>query len=179
MNYRKWLFSIILLFPCHAFSAPYYGALLSYSLIGKEPETVRAVQIMLNYDPQCFQWRKFNVYFDGGFSHLWVTDTAYNRVLNIYSIAPVIHYSFRRRGFFQPYLELSIGIAYLTKTRLDNRNLGIHFSFQDRFGIGTFLGPKEQWSLGIHWVHYSNAHLSEHNSGITIPLELDVGYRFQ
>jgi lipid A 3-O-deacylase len=66
----------------------------------------------------------------------------------------------------------------LNHTRLDDRNLGIHFAFQDRFGIGAFLGASDNISLGVHAVHYSNAHLSIHNSGITIPLVLDIGYRF-
>ena len=99
--------------------------------------------------------------------------------VNIYSFAPVIRYTFRRHGPILPYLELSLGIAYLNHTRLDDRNLGIHFSFQDRMGLGILIGATEQLSAGIHAVHYSNAHLSEHNSGITVPLVLDIGYRFK
>ncbi len=133
---------------------------------------------MLNYDPDRFKWRQFNVYFDGGFSHFWITNTPYYTTVNIYSIAPVVRYTFRRRGPLFPYLELSIGVAYLNHTHIDNRNLGIHFAFQDRLGIGALVGSSKRLSLGIHAVHYSNARLSGHNSGITVPLELDIGYRF-
>ncbi len=173
------LIAFALLLPSLLQAAPYYGATLSYALITKEPPALRGYQVMLNYDPERFKWRHFNVYFDGGFSHFWITNTPYYTTVNIYSVAPVVRYTFKKRGPILPYLELSIGLAYLNHTHLDDRNLGIHFAFQDRIGIGAFLGKAERLSIGIHAVHYSNAHLSEHNSGITVPLVLDVGYRFQ
>ena len=159
-------------------ATPYYGATFSYSLITKEPPHLHGYQLMFNYDPQQFKWRHFNVYFDGGFSHFWITNTPYYTTVNIYSLAPVVRYTFKKRGPFLPFLELSIGLAYLNHTHLDDRNLGIHFAFQDRVGIGAYLFGKEQVSIGIHALHYSNAHLSSHNSGITVPLVLDIGYRF-
>ncbi|HSW71104.1 MAG TPA: acyloxyacyl hydrolase, partial [Gammaproteobacteria bacterium] len=76
-----------------------------------------------------------------------------------------------------PYIELSIGAAYLSNTRFAGRNLGIHFSFQDRAGVGITFGSKQQFSLGAHVVHYSNGSLSAHNSGITIPLMVDLSYK--
>jgi len=167
------------LFPVLSYALPYYGAAISYSLIPKDPNTLHGYQLMAVYDPQKFQWRQFNIYFDGGFSHYWVTKTPFYTNLNIYSIAPVIRNTFEKRGPISPYLEISIGLAYLNHTRIDNRNLGIHFAFQDRLGIGAYIGSHRQFSLGIHAVHYSNAHLSKHNSGVSIPLELDLGYRFQ
>jgi hypothetical protein len=176
---RPALLSFLLLLPslCCA-EQSYFGANVSVPMITKEPESLHGSQFMVNYDPQRFKWRQFNVYFDAGFSHFWITNTPYYTGLNIYSAAPVIRYTFRRRGPIHPYLELSIGLSYLNHTRLDDRNLGIHFAFQDRMGIGAFMGNAEKVSIGLHAVHYSNAHLSDHNSGITIPLMLDVGYRF-
>lgn len=170
---------LISLIPGLSFATPYYGATLSYAAYSTEPSHLRGFQFMVNYDPQRFKWRAFNLYFDGGFSRFWDnTANAYSS-LNIYSAAPVIRYTFKKRGPVLPFLELSIGLAYLNETRISNRNLGIHFSFQDRMGIGALLGTSEQVSIGVHAVHYSNAHLASHNSGISIPLVLDVGYRFQ
>ena len=169
---------VLILLPEICFTSPYYGATFSLPLITKEPPSLHGYQFMLNYDPQKFQWRRFNIYFDGGFSHFWITNTPYYTSLNIYSIAPVIRYTFKKRGPLFPYLELSIGIAYLNHTHLDSRNLGIHYAFQDRAGIGVFFGSSKQISVGLHAVHYSNARLSSHNSGITVPIELDLGYRF-
>jgi lipid A 3-O-deacylase len=163
---------------CLADSTPHYGATFSVPVISKEPEQLHGFQLMFNYDPQRYKWRQFNVYLDGGFSRFYQNQTAHNTFINIYSIAPVVRYTFKKRGPVLPYLELSVGFSYLSSTRIENRNLGIHFSFQDRMGIGALIGASEKLSLGVHAVHYSNSHLSAHNSGITIPLVLDVGYRF-
>lgn len=156
---------------------PSYGANLSIPVHSTEPTNLHGYQFMLNYDPQAFLWRQFNIYFDGGFSHFYV-NTAHNSTINIYSVAPVVRYTFKKHWELHPYLELSIGLAYLNQTRIENRNLGIHFAFQDRMGVGALLGSSEKVSVGIHAVHYSNAHLSNNNQGISIPLVLDLGYRF-
>jgi len=163
--------------PTETNNKPYYGVTASYAAISSEPSDLHGYQLMLNYDPQRFKWRQFNIYFDGGVSHFYTNPP--NSTINIYSAAPVIRYTFKKHGLIHPYLELSIGVAYMNQTRLSNRNLGMHFAFQDRMGIGTFLGTSEQVTLGVHALHYSNAHLARNNSGISVPLVLDVGYRFQ
>jgi hypothetical protein len=186
INLRLILIALLLsLLPAMGFALPYYGATLSTVLISTEPVSLRGYQFLLSYDPQCFKWHQFNLYFDGGINHLWVTkytksDPYYQRdsSLNIYSLSPVIRYSFSKLGPISPYIDISIGLAYFSQTRIDDRNLGMHPTFQDRIGLGFLVGTKQQFSLGIHAVHYSNACLSAHNNGITIPLELDLGYRF-
>lgn len=176
---RKCLFvSCCILLPNIVFSSPHYGINFSYGLIGSEPSTLHGAQLMASYDPDRYKWRQFNVYFDGGISHFWITNTSTHSSLNILSAAPVVRYTFKQHGPILPYLELSIGVSYLSATRLDDRNLGIHFAFQDRAGIGAFLGYSKHFTLGIHALHYSNAHLANHNSGMTMPLVLDIGYRF-
>lgn len=175
---RHYLLAALLLLPGISAATPYYGANFSLPIVSKEPSPLHGFQLMLNYDPQIYKWRQFNVYVDGGFSHFDQNQTPYYSSINIYSLAPVVRYTFKRRGPMLPYLELSIGIAYLNHTHIENRNLGIHFSFQDRIGIGALLGGSEKFSLGVHAVHYSNSHLSAHNSGISVPLALDIGYRF-
>jgi hypothetical protein len=154
-----------------------YGATLSIPVLAKEPTPIHGYQMMVNYNPDSLIWKQLRLYFDGGFSYL-STHSTHHSVVNIYSAAPVIRYTFQRQRGVSPYLELSIGLSYLNQTRFDGRNLGIHMAFQDRAGIGALLGQAERFSLGVHAVHYSNAHLSEHNSGITAPLVFDVGYRF-
>jgi hypothetical protein len=154
------LLSFLLFFSTVSYAESHFGATASYALVTKEPPSLRGFQFMLNYDPNRFKWRQFNVYFDGGFSHFYITNTPYYTTVNIYSVAPVVRYTFKRRGFFLPYLELSIGLAYLNHTRLDSRNLGVHYAFQDRMGIGALLGLAERFSIGIHAVHYSPYGLS-------------------
>jgi hypothetical protein len=168
------------LLPATGFSA-YYGATFSYDVFATEPENLRGYQFLLSYDPQCFKWRHFNLYFDGGFSRLWVPNQPYfpgYSSVNIYSLSPVFRYSFKKRGPISPYLEISIGAAYINRTKIDDRNFGMHPSFQDRLGVGFYVGNKDQFSLGLHAVHYSNARLASHNNGMTIPIEIDIGYRY-
>lgn len=161
------------------FATPYYGGTVSIPLLTKEPQSLRGGQFMLVYDPQRFKWSQFDLYFDGGYSYFNASGTDNYTGLAIYSVAPILRYSFKEHRNSQAFLELSFGLSYLNHTRLENRNLGIHFAFQDRAGFGVRLGNKKQVVLGFHIEHYSNAHLSSHNSGITIPLMLDIGYRFQ
>ncbi len=85
---------------------------------------------MFNYDPDRYKWRQFNVYVDGGFSHFYLNDYPHNSTINIYSIAPVVRYTFKRHGPLLPYLELSIGFAYLNQTRIENRNLAFISRFR-------------------------------------------------
>ena len=160
---------------------PYYGINVAFPLsnTNTEPSKMHAFQVMGSYDPQCIQWRKFNIYFDGGFSQFWVNNFPYYTTLSIYSVAPVIRYTFKQRGFLKPNLIISIGASYLNHTHIANKNLGIHYAFQDRVGIGSFFGPGDRFSLEIFTIHYSNAHLSSNNSGISVPVMLDLGYRFQ
>jgi len=154
-----------------------YGAVLSLPIWSKEPTHVGGFQFMLNYHPCSLIWNHWSLYFDGGFSR-FTADSSYHSTLNIYSAAPVLRYTLNRYAWFKPYLELSIGLSYLNHTRFEDRKLGIHFAFQDRVGVGALLGCAERFSLGLHAVHYSNARLSGHNSGITIPVVLDMGYSF-
>lgn len=180
IGFRKLSLLIVLFIACSASIAapPYFGA--QVSIVGKssEPQNAHGYQFILFYDPQCFKWRRFNIYFDAGISHFWVNNTDLHPRVTLYSIAPVIRSTFKRRGLLRPYVELSIGLAYINSTRFTDRNIGMRFVFQDRLGIGVLIGCAERLSLSVHAAHYSNAHLCGHNSGITIPLFIDLGYRF-
>lgn len=175
-GFRQTLFALLGTLPGMIVASP-YGANFSYPLYSKEPEGLRGFQIMLNYHPKRYVWQKTQVYFDAGYSHFSSHEKPYYSTISIYSMAPVLRFNLRQQGPILPYLEVSIGLAYLNHTHIDSRNLGIHFAFQDRLGLGLALGA--QFSVGMHLLHYSNAHLSSHNSGITVPVDLDIGYRFQ
>jgi hypothetical protein len=161
-------------------SNTHFGLNLSVPLVTTDPHKLYATQLMLDYYPAGFQWGAFSLYFDGGFSYFWTTSTPNHRSLYIISAAPVLRYTFPKliKEIFTPYAELSVGPAYLSRTRIDHHNLGMHYAFQDRLGIGTLIGKAQHFSLGAHAVHYSNAHLSAHNRGMSVPVMLDVGYRF-
>lgn len=171
------LIAIFFLLPSLSSAASPFGASASYVLSSREISSLNGLQFMINYHPELFVWCQWSLYFDGGFSHFWVTNTPHHSTLNIYSVAPVLRYTMPEYLPVCPYIEASIGLAYLNHTRLDNRNLGIHFAFQDRLGVGVRFGETKQLSVGFHIAHYSNAHFSGHNSGFTLPAVFDVGIR--
>lgn len=164
--------------PLMAIAQPHMGANLSYTILATSPGPLRGYQLMLNYDPGTLHWGHFSIYFDGGYSYFRATHARNFTVVDIYSAAPVFRFSFNPFTCVRPYLEGSIGVSYLNHTHLERRNQGIHFAFQDRLGGGVMLGAAHRVSIGLHAVHYSNAHFSSHNSGITIPIEIDLGIRF-
>lgn len=155
------------------------GVNFSLPAITQDPKGLHGGNVGMWYDPETLTWRRFHLYFDLLGARYWVNSprTAYHAI-NIIATAPVVRYTFKRQLHITPYFELSIGLAYLSNTRFANSNLGMHFAFQDRAGFGFLAGEKEQLSLGAHIVHYSNAALASHNSGITIPLMVDLGYKF-
>lgn len=77
----------------------------------------------------------------------------------------------------QPYLELAIGVAQMNKREIGGRDLGIHFQFEDRFGIGCRFGQSQQFELGYKAIHFSNAYLGPKNHGINLHLFV-LGYWF-
>jgi Lipid A 3-O-deacylase (PagL) len=130
------------------------------------------------YQPPKWIWNNLNVYIAGRYGHWWSDGAQVNRMINIYSLAPVLRYYFFKKTYFSPYLEASIGVGCLSRTHFNTRNLGMHFTFQDELGIGVVAGKEAGFYATVSVLHYSNAHLSSHNSGITVPVMLTLGYQF-
>ncbi len=95
---------------------------------------------------------------------------------NIFAVAisPVFYYQFNPKGYVRPYIEGGIGATYISKTKIDNRNLSIHFQFEDRIGIGVKVGD---FDFHIRYMHYSNANLKKPNNGIDIYM-VGISYSF-
>ncbi|EKD54998.1 MAG: hypothetical protein ACD_60C00029G0025 [uncultured bacterium] len=159
-------------------ASPSVGLSFSVPVITKDPEYLHGYRAALWYQPPSLNWEHTQIYFDAGFGHWWVTNTSAYRSLNIYSISPILRYYFTREPFFSPFFNISIGLAYLTKTHLEKRNLGMHFSFQDQLGFGVTFGQKKQFSLLLSALHYSNGSLCSMNAGITVPLMITAEYGF-
>jgi len=149
----------------------------SLPLIKKDPKNLQGYLLGAVYDPENLIWRKFHLFFAADISHWWV-NTSYNHSTTVFALTPIVRYIFNQHYSISPYFEFSVGPAYLSKTHLDDRNFGEHFTFQDRVGIGVLVGQAQKLSIGFYGLHYSNGSFSSHNSGITVPLMLDIGYRF-
>lgn len=177
MRFRVIFLIGFLFFPTLTQSSP-WGTQFSYSLVEGVPEQLKGYRAAITYKPLCFNWYHVKIYFDMAYGHWWVNRASPNSSLNSYSVAPYLRYYFGRNYYSSPFIEGSIGFAYLSKTRIDNRNLGAHFQFQDQITMGVTAGAKQEWDVGLGFVHYSNARLSDHNSGFSAPLNLNIGYRF-
>lgn len=165
------------LFSSTCIASP-YGVNVSYLLVNKDPNHLHGYRASFTYEPPHWIWRYVHVFFDAGVGHWYIDNTSYYRSLNIYSIAPVLRLYFRNSNTISPFFDISIGLSYLTKTRIDDRNLGMHFAFQDQVGIGASFGQEKHLSASINMVHYSNGSLCAMNAGITVPVMLNVSYRF-
>lgn len=76
-----------------------------------------------------------------------------------------------------PYVELGIGLSWLNHKEIGGRDLGIHFQFEDRIGIGVRFGANRQYDVGYKAIHFSNAYIGPSNHGINLHV-LMLGYWF-
>jgi len=154
------------------------GTTLPILIKGKDPSGVRGVRANVWYTPQAFVWPKFKVYFTLGYGHWWANGARTYKQINIISAAPVLRFYFKKSQYFSPFIEASIGPSYLSKTQFATQKLGIHYAFQDEIGLGTGVGKKRKLYFTLSALHYSNGSMAKMNAGITVPLVLNIGYKF-
>jgi lipid A 3-O-deacylase len=157
---------------------PLGGLSFTTPLVSKDPPDTHGYRASLWYQPKSFIWSQGQLYFDGSYGHWWVNTVPYYQTESIYAIAPVFRYYFVNHPYVSPFTDISIGLSYLTNTHFEDRNLGIHFAFQDEIDMGISIGKEKRLSLIVGILHYSNGGLSGWNSGITIPLVAKIQYGF-
>jgi len=160
---------------------PLYGLTYSHSIsngMDTVPVNMHGYRVGFWYQPETWQWRYLNIFMDLTFGHWWVNGSTPNKMVNSYALSPVFRFFLMKNNRFSPFIDASIGLTYLSRTRLGNRNLGMHFSFQDQLGIGVAIGRFQEFSVSLNAIHYSNASLCKHNSGITQPLNVSLQYGF-
>lgn len=157
-----------------------YGASLSIATqaMNTIPEYLHGYRAAVWYQPTSLIWNHTHILFDGSFGHWWVSNNTPHQSLSILSVSPILRYYFFNDRYFSPFINLSIGAAFLTKTRIGKRNLGMHFAFQDQGGIGATFGTAQKLSLIISAIHYSNGRLCSRNSGFTVPIVATLEYGF-
>ena len=79
----------------------------------------------------------------------------------MFGITPVLQYQWLRAGW-QPYLELGVGLRYLSDIRMADQYKSTRFQFGDIVGIGIRQG---HWQIGLRYLHVSNADIEVHNPG--------------
>ncbi|HYE67522.1 MAG TPA: acyloxyacyl hydrolase [Anaerovoracaceae bacterium] len=99
---------------------------------------------------------------------------------NIYGIGitPVFRLERTPINSFAPYIEGGIGINYFSQKEVHgDKELGTNFEFGDHVGIGLRFGEDLQYDFGYRFQHYSNAGMSNSNSGIDFH-QLRLRYSF-
>lgn len=172
-----YLFFLILQQECFAFY-PAMGITASYPAMVKDPNQLHGSRFSVWIQPPCWDWHRFQLYLDTSYAYWKVSGASENASIVIYALAPVFRGFITQSTDFSTYFEATIAPCYMTRTRISDRNLGIHFAFQDAIGLGALLGSTERFSVNLSAYHYSNAALCHINAGITIPIMLTLGYRF-
>jgi len=91
------------------------------------------------------------------------------------SFSPVLVHEFKQGAkTFKPYIELGLGAALLSDTRIDRRNLSSNFVFESRLGVGL---RSDRLDVNLRFMHDSNAGLSEPNDGLSMFM-VSLGYAF-
>ena len=70
------------------------------------------------------------------------------------------------------------GPSYISRLRIDDKESGKHFTFQDFMGMGVYAGKKRNLNLELSINHYSNGNIFPDNAGVKIPLTFNLGYSF-
>ena|SRR3990167_7695249 len=140
------------------------------------PNTLRGGRASLQWQPQILNQQIFSLYFELSAAH-WVVNYHTDKSISIAALTPVLRIYYARR-YFSPYFEATAGPAYMSRTRLGQRRLGSHWTFQDILGFGTTFGSQHQFDTSFRFLHYSNANLASENGGIDVWFLGTVGYHF-
>lgn len=82
----------------------------------------------------------------------------------IISLTPMLNYQFTRLSY-QPYIEMGIGMAFISGSEMDNKLKSTQFQFSDRLGAGIEIN---NWRLGYRFEHLSNGGISTPNEAVDI-----------
>lgn len=100
-----------------------------------------------------------------------------NRRLKALTSGPQLRWFAPQSPSVRWFAELGVGFSWLSKREIGGRRLGTHFQFEDRVGAGVLFGERQHYELGVRAVHYSNASIHEHNSGMNM-YWVTLGYWF-
>jgi len=164
--------------PAYAFT---YGIQANYGtghLLKSAPRDIDGGGLQFSIQPDNWQWGILRVYLEANENYWHTSSTSANNNIWITAIAPVARLTFFRNNKVSPFIEGSVGASIMSATHFGDRDLGINFAFQDIGGIGVAFGKNHQVDATLRAIHYSNASIAKHNSGITVPVDFQIGYWF-
>ncbi len=172
--------------PKHLFQVGYsslvfgYGINNSFSKIpvfwGGESEVNHGISV--DYRQNVFHTSKY-FSLDLGVGASFFISNVKKESFNTISAYPIFRFDFLHTKPFDAYMYYSIaGPSFISKTVIDDVDIGKKFTFQDNMGLGFFLGENRNYNLEFKIGHYSNGNIFEQNPGVKIPFSLNIGYAF-
>ncbi len=173
LNSKKFLSCCILLGLSVSSNSYAWDVNLGLGTTGDSQSTIR-LGISQDWDSRWLESSAgyFSGYWDFGATY-WESGI-FGKDAYSFSASPVLTYVFNPNGNIQPYLEVGIGGAFFTRTKVGDQNLGSSFNFEDRIGFGANIGNHK---FGVRATHYSNAGLKKPNDGIE-NYSLNYSYKF-
>jgi lipid A 3-O-deacylase len=157
------------------------AAIDGISVLGGTGEDGHMGQLGLVWDWKA-KWLQTGDWSLGGY---WEADASYwrgsGRNANSFGgigITPVFRWQDNSTGGIAPYIEAAVGIHFFSGVVLsDEKKMGSSFEFGDHVGAGFRFGDKNQYEFGYRFQHYSNAGITENNSGVNFHI-LRLRYGF-
>lgn len=132
----------------------------------------------INYQRNIFHARKVFA-FDWGIGAGWWQTRGNRDKFVTLSTYPVLKFMAWRSKTVNLFFEYSVaGPTYLSQPRLDNKETGRRFTFQDFMGMGIVAGKNRRVNAGIRIAHFSNGNIYPKNDGVMVPLTFNMGYVF-
>ncbi len=157
------------------------GLAVSYGgdiLSNAAPSDTSGFSIAYTLQPDSFIWGNFSVGFNLSYGYWKTTSVPTHQSIDVYAAAPYLRWYFMNNAIATPFLQGSVGLAVMSNSYFGDQNLGSTLLFQDMGGIGLAYGASKNLTTTLQILHYSNASISSHNSGMTIPILLTLGYQF-
>ena len=133
---------------------------------------------IVHYQRNVFHTRKVFALELGASGGYWESQEKKESFYTI-SVYPRLRFNVIRTDPADLYLFYSVaGPSYISKTIIDEKDSGKHFTFQDFMGIGSFFGKQKNLNAEININHYSNGNIFVYNRGVKIPLTFTLGYAF-
>jgi hypothetical protein len=132
----------------------------------------------IRYQKNIFHTKKVFA-FDAGISGGYWRSNELKDDFYTLSIFPMLRFTAIRSNAADIYLFYSVaGPSYISKTVIDEKDSGKHFTFQDFMGLGGFIGNQKNLNAEVSINHYSNGNIFVYNRGVKIPLTFTLGYCF-
>lgn len=94
-------------------------------------------------------------------------------------LTPVLKLSPQTRWqHLQPFIEMGIGVHYLSHRDVGVKDFSTNFQFGDHIGFGISFGQKVETTLAYQFQHFSNGGIDAPNPGINLHI-LSMGMKFK